>query len=48
VTSPSWWSSRTVSNHGSGFQMPGVFAFCGTDPHNMSPSAQSGCKPGKT
>src|ERR1051326_707351 len=25
-TLPNWLSSRTVSNHGSGFQMPGVWA----------------------
>ena len=26
----SWWSWCTVANQGSGFQIPGVLAFCGT------------------
>src|ERR1700730_16723114 len=30
-SSPSW---RTSSNSGSGFQMPGVSAFCGTGAHD--------------
>ena len=28
--SRSWWSSCTVLKYGNGFQIPGVFAFCGT------------------
>jgi hypothetical protein len=27
---PNWLSAFTVSNHGSGFQIPGVLAFCWT------------------
>ena len=36
---------RTVSNHGSGFQMPGVFELCGTGAQNIALSAQSGWSP---
>ena len=36
-------SSRTVSKYGSGFQMPGVVAFCGTGAQNIASSSQSGC-----
>src|SRR5436190_2191692 len=41
----SWWSSRTVSKYGSGFQMPGVFEFWGTGAQNILSSAQSGWVP---
>jgi hypothetical protein len=41
-------SSCTVSNHGSGFQIPGVAAFCPTALHSIASSAQSGCEPLKT
>ena len=41
-TFESWPSLRTVSNHGSGFQIPGVVAFCGTGAQNIASSLQSG------
>src|SRR5207248_10706121 len=44
----SWWSSRTVVNHGSGFQIPGVWAFCGTGLQDIASSAQSGSEPLET
>src|SRR5437867_115906 len=38
--------SRTVSNQGSGFQIPGVFASCGIALHTMAESSsQSGSVP---
>src|SRR5580765_4703165 len=41
--------SRTVENQGSGFQMPGVFAFCGIGLQLIAASSsQSGCVPLKT
>ena len=43
--SASCWSCFTSVNHGSGFQIPGVFAFCGTALQSISSSAQSGCEP---
>jgi hypothetical protein len=44
----SWWSRRTVVNHGSGFQIPGVAALCKTGRQAAAPSSQSGCAPAKT
>ena len=41
------WSRRTVSNHGSGFQIPGVFALCRTGLQTIASSSQSGCAPGE-
>ena len=41
-------SCVTVSNRGSGFQMPGVFAFCGSDLQSIWLSSQSGWPPLKT
>ncbi len=41
-------SWRTVVNHGSGFQLPGVLALCGTDPQIISSSSQSGSVPVNT
>ncbi len=48
VTSRSWWSSRTVSNQGSGFQIPGVFARCRIAAQTIAPVSQSGSLPAKT
>src|SRR5262249_28128296 len=45
---PSWPSCRTVVNHGSGFQMPGVAADWEIGAQVASPSSQSGSVPGKT
>jgi hypothetical protein len=42
---PSWWSWWTVSNQGSGFQIPGVLARCATAGQIISSSAQSGSPP---
>src|SRR5436305_14861134 len=33
-------SCRTVSKYGSGFQIPGVFEFCGTGAQNIASSPQ--------
>src|SRR4029079_1211878 len=45
----SWPAALTVSNCGSGFQIDGVFAFCGTGTHSIaSGSVQSGSSPVKT
>jgi hypothetical protein len=41
-------SAFTVSKYGSGFQMPGVFASCGSDLQNIPLLSQSGCVPLKT
>ena len=48
VTLPTWLSSRTVSNQGNGFQIPGVFAVSLCDPHVMPLLRQSGSEPLKT
>jgi hypothetical protein len=45
---PSWWSRRTVSNFGSGFQMPGVFADSRGRWQRTAPEAQSGWRPSWT
>ena len=46
VTLSSCQFSRTVSKYGSGFQMPGVLAFCGIALHVTAPSSsQSGSVP---
>lgn len=45
---PSWPSCWTVVNHGSGFQIPGVFASWRTGAHVAASSSQSGSVPGKT
>src|SRR5712691_10687899 len=44
----SWWLLRTVSNHGSGFQIPGVFGLWRTALQSIAPSSQSGSVPLKT
>src|SRR5579871_2894399 len=44
-TFESWLSLRTVSNHGSGFQIPGVHEFCGTGAQNIWSLVQSGWPP---
>ena len=44
-TLPSWWSCSTSSKRGSGFQMPGVCALCGTCGQNIVLSVQSGWLP---
>ena len=43
----SWWSCRTVSNQGSGFQIPGVPESCHFALQTIPPSWQSGCTPEK-
>src|SRR5436190_15989189 len=48
VTFRTWWSRRTVSNHGSGFQIPGVAACRCFAEQNIAPSSQSGSPPAKT
>src|ERR1700704_835515 len=48
ATFPRCRSCSTVSNHGSGFQMPGVLAFCGNALQNIALDPQSGCVPLKT
>src|ERR671931_280893 len=48
VTSRSWWSCRTVSNHGSGVQVPGDFARWRLPAHSISPVSQSGSMPANT
>src|SRR3954452_12548413 len=40
-----WPSCLTVVNHGSGFQIPGVEAFCGIVVQNIVSSSQSGSPP---
>src|SRR2546423_69869 len=42
---PSSCAARTVSNHGSGFQMPGVCGVCLGGRHAIASSAQSGSMP---
>jgi len=44
-SSPSW---RTVSNHGNGFQMPGVPALCCCSVQTSFPFQQSGSVPSAT
>ena len=41
----SWWSCLTVSNQGSGFQIPGVSALCQTFLQTIPSSSQSGWAP---
>src|SRR6187455_2806351 len=49
VMLPSCQLSRTVENHGSGFQIPGVLASCGIGAQLIAASSrQSGSVPSKT
>ena len=48
VTFRVWPSSRTVPNHGNGFQIPGVRASWWIAAQTISSSLQSGCVPVKT
>src|SRR6266516_2594593 len=47
-TLPSWPSSCTVRNPGSGFQMPGVNGDGSSGAHVIAPVTQSGSVPGVT